>query len=64
MHKGDYEGLNDFLNNVDFSTCYQSNNVEFIWSFIKSTLCNINTTGCVCERELIPLIPLNCSNQF
>ena len=37
-HKGDYEGLNDFLNNIDFSTCYQSNNVEFIWSFIKSTL--------------------------
>ena len=39
-HKGDYEGLNDFLNSTDFSTFYQSNNTEFIWSFIKSTLCN------------------------
>ena len=37
-HKGDYEGLNDFLNSTDFSICYQSNNTEFIWSFIKSTL--------------------------
>ena len=53
-HKGDYKSLNDFLNNIDFSTCYQSNNVEFIWSFIKSVLCNA-------MRECIPLIKQNAA---
>ena len=37
-HKGDYEGLNDLLYNTDFSRCYQSSDVEFIWSFITSTI--------------------------
>ena len=51
--KGDYDGLNDFLNNIDFSSiCYQSNNVKFIWSFIKSTLCNA-------MREFIPFTKQN-----
>ena len=54
FHKGDYDGLNDFLTNTDFSTCYQSNNVEFIWSFIKSTLSNA-------MREFIPLIKQNAA---
>ena len=53
-HKGDYEGLNDFLISTDFSICYQSNNVEFIWLFIKSTLCNA-------MREFIPLIKQNAA---
>ena len=35
--KGDCEGLNEFLSN-NFSICYQSENVEFIWYFIKSVL--------------------------
>ena len=46
-HKGDYEGLNDLLYNTDFSSCYQSSDVEFIWSFITSTICNA-------MREFIP----------
>ena len=29
-HKGDHEGLYDLLYNTDFSTCYQSSDVEFI----------------------------------
>ena len=53
-HKGDYEGLNNFLISIDFSICYQSNNVEFIWSFIKSTLCKA-------IREFIPLIKQNAA---
>ena len=48
-HKGDYEGLNDLLYNTDFSTCYQPSDVEFIWSYIKSTICNA-------MREYIPFI--------
>ena len=48
-HKGDYEGFNDLFYNTEFSTCYQSSDVEFIWSFIKSTICNVT-------REFIPLI--------
>ena len=48
-HKGDYESLNDLLYNTDFSTCYQSSDVEFIRSYIKSTICNA-------MREFIPFI--------
>ena len=33
--KGDYEGLSHFLANCDFSDCYNSDNVEFIWFIIK-----------------------------
>ena len=51
-HKGDYEGLNNFLYNTDFSACYQSNDVEFIWSFLKSTLRNA-------MEKFIPLIKQN-----
>ena len=53
-NKGNYECPNGFLNYIDFSTCYQSNNVELIWPFIKSTLCNAT-------REFIPLIKQNAS---
>lgn len=35
--KGDYDGLNNYLLNVNFSACYNSSDVELIWSFIKST---------------------------
>ena len=48
-HKGDYESLNDLLYNTDFSTCYQSSDVEFIWLYIKSTICNA-------MRQFIPFI--------
>ena len=33
--KGDYEGLSYFLANCDFSDCYNSDDVEFIWLIIK-----------------------------
>ena len=33
--KGDYEGLSYFLANCDFSDCYNSDDVEFIWFIIK-----------------------------
>ena len=53
-YKGNCDGVNDFLNNVDFCTCYQSNNVEFIWSSIKSTLCNA-------MRKFVTLIKQNAA---
>ena len=33
--KGDYEGLSYSLANCDFSDCYNSDDVEFIWFIIK-----------------------------
>ena len=36
--KANYDGLNQFLSSTDYSTCYQSENVEFVWSFVKSLL--------------------------
>ena len=36
--KANYDGLNQFLSSIDYSTCYQSENVEFVWSFVKSLL--------------------------
>ena len=34
----DFEGLNDYLLNIDFSPCMTSCDVEFIWSYIKDHL--------------------------
>jgi len=34
----DYESLNMYLCNIDFSSCYHSNDVEYTWSFIKSVI--------------------------
>ena len=36
--KANYDGLNQFLSSIDYSICYQSENVEFVWSFVKSVL--------------------------
>ena len=36
--KANYDDLNEFLYNFDFSPCYRSENVEFVWSFVKSIL--------------------------
>ena len=36
--KANYNGLNQFLSSIDYSTCYQSENVEFVWSFVKALL--------------------------
>ena len=38
--KGDYEDLNNYLSRFDFSPCFQSHTIEFIWSYIESTLIN------------------------
>jgi len=38
--KGDYVGLCDHLTNIDFFPCLQSHDIEFIWSFIESTMLN------------------------
>ena len=36
--KGDYEGLRNHLANIDFSPCLQSHDIEYIWSFIESSV--------------------------
>ena len=38
--KGGCEGLKTYLLNFDFSPCFQSHNIKFIWSYIESTLIN------------------------
>ena len=36
--RGDYDSLNMYLCNTDFSDCYNFNDVELAWSFIKSVI--------------------------
>ena len=36
--KGDYEGLCYFLSTVDLSLCFQSEDIEFIWSFLNNLI--------------------------
>ena len=36
--KANFDGLNEFLSSIDFSSCYQSEDVDFVWSFVKSVL--------------------------
>ena len=38
--KTDFEGLCSYLLDIDFSSCLQSDDVEFIWSCIKGSLLN------------------------
>ena len=38
--KGDYRGLHNHLANINFSPCLQSHDIEYIWSFIESTVIN------------------------
>ena len=36
--KADFDGLADYLLDFDFSTCFNSNNIEFIWSIIRQSI--------------------------
>ena len=36
--KADFDGLADYLQDFDFSTCFKSNNIEFIWSIIRQSI--------------------------
>ena len=36
--RGDFEGLCSYLSNCDFSYCYQSDDIEFVWRFISSII--------------------------
>lgn len=54
--RGDYEGLNEYLYNIDFLDCYQSNSVEYVWSIIKSTLSNA-------INQFIPTIKLRAKQH-
>ena len=37
---GDYDGLCHYLNNSDFNPCFQSDDIEFVWSFISTLIKN------------------------
>ena len=37
---GDYDGLCYYLNNSDFNPCFQSDDIEFVWSFISTLIKN------------------------
>ena len=53
---GDYEGLNNYLSSFDFSSCFQSHTIEFIWSYIESTLVNA-------INRFIPQITIHNNHQ-
>ena len=36
--KGDYQGLHDYLSHSNFSPCYTSDDVEYIWHIIESQI--------------------------
>ena len=38
--RGDFEGLCHYLSNSNFTPCYQTNDIEFVWSFISTTIKN------------------------
>ena len=51
--KGDYEGLCYFLGSIDFSPCYQTEDIEFIWSYLSKDAMNI----------FIPVVPIHYNKQ-
>ena len=36
--KADFNGLSDYLLQVDFSDCYHSDDVEYVWAIIKQSI--------------------------
>jgi len=36
--KADFESINKYLSHIDFTPCFQSSDVELVWSFIKETI--------------------------
>ena len=38
--RGDFVGLCHYLSNSNFTPCYQTNDIEFVWSFISTTIKN------------------------
>jgi len=38
--KADFKSINIYLSHIDFTPCFQSSDVELVWSFIKETLMN------------------------
>ena len=38
--RADWNGLSDYLMDTDFSTCFGSNDIEFIWLTLKNTIHN------------------------
>ena len=35
--RGDFEGLHHYLSNSNLTPCYQTNDIEFVWSFTCTT---------------------------
>lgn len=38
LNQANFEDICSFLMDIDFSLCYQCNDIEFIWLFIKSSI--------------------------
>ena len=36
--KADFDSINEYLSHVDFSPCFNSSDVEFVWALIKDIL--------------------------
>ena len=54
--RGDYTSLNHFLSISDFSVCYESNNIEHVWTYIS----NLIKDGI---RQFIPNTRKNCDQN-
>ena len=54
--KGDYEGLCFFLSTVDLSPCFQSKDIEFIWSYLSAIIKDA-------IYKFIPVAPIHYNKQ-
>ena len=54
--KGDYEGLCHFLSTVDFSHCFQSEDIEFIWSYLNALIKDV-------INKFVPTSPTSYNKQ-
>ena len=55
--KGDYVGLCHFLSTVDLSLCFQTEDIEFIWSFLNNLIKDA-------INKFVPTAPISYNNQL
>ena len=54
--RGDYTGLCTYLNNIDFISLYQIEDVDHVWSFIDQVVKSA-------MQQFIPIVSVPCTNQ-
>jgi len=56
FNKGDYNSLCHFLSNCDFTPCFESNNIEYMWCYISELI----KDGI---KQFVPTIRINHHNH-